>query len=95
MSDVQWEDPPVDGRSQRSGAFADAKFAEALRSRPGEWAYYGERESSAVTKIRQGKVNAFYPRGHYDATSRKIPDSVPVKYKVWARYVGPEGGQSP
>lgn len=92
MSDeVQWEDPPPD---TRNAATADHEFAKALRSRPGEWAYYGEVTPSKVSAINHGTVTAFYPRGHYKATSRGVPDSKPARVKVWARYV-PEEERSP
>lgn len=88
MTEISWEAPPPKTRVAREPDRRWMDIAEALRSRPGEWAVVS-RDSSAsiVTQIRNGRIVAF-AGGGFEAPARTIPDTSPKRYQVFARYVG-------
>ncbi|MFF7837621.1 hypothetical protein ACFZC6_02110 [Streptomyces ossamyceticus] len=67
-------------------------FAEALRSKPGEWALLGKystpgtmrQEAYAVRQALDPKDQPFAPAGSFEAEAR----SVCGEFRVYVRYVG-------
>lgn len=64
-------------------------IAATLREHPGEWAHIdtkGTRGSAISTAyaIRNGRLRAYTPTGHYEATARTING----EFRVYARYTG-------
>lgn len=91
MIDVEWgELPPTRARSEDYRAWANA-----LRTRPGQWAKlrsFTHSGGSLVTAIKQGKSAPFAPAGSYEAARRitaELDDEGRVIYELWARWVGP------
>jgi hypothetical protein len=77
---ITWGEPPT-------GADRWTAIAEALRSRPGQWAQV-ENEignpKSYVTHIKTGRYRSFSPAGSFEA---KVS-----RGQLWIRFVGsPEG----
>lgn len=70
------------------------RAAEAMRSRPGEWAAL--RTAPSLTAARQaayaisrGDLTAYRPAGHFEAVARTVDD----EHRVYVRFIGqPEGG---
>lgn len=85
MTDIKWEAPEPDGRGR--GAWDDT--AEALRSRPGEWALVAEDVSaSTAIAIKRARLAAFAPAGSFEAVSRSASNN--RRARIYARYVGGE-----
>lgn len=90
---IRWEDPPQAGNSGRKNGPRRTEFwravAEQLREHPGRWALVcdGERWNYAggvAGQIINGRITAFRPAGHFEATTR----STIGDFQVYARYVG-------
>lgn len=84
---LRWESPPELTRAgQRPRPVDHEAIAEALRSRPGEWAVIaaGHVQTGLVTQIRGGVVAAYRPAGLFEAVRRTVDGRV----TVYARYCG-------
>lgn len=93
MNIIRWEAPPpvTTGRKPGSRGEVEDRFtavAEALRSRPGEWAVVFEGPNGAAsgvaTRIKSAYSPCLAPTGSFEATYRKGRDAS----VVYARYVG-------
>lgn len=83
MSDagIVWEEPPAAHTKW-------ATIAEALRSRPNEWAKVASDVWPATaTSIKTGRAAGFTV-GEYETRSVGIPGS--QKANIYARYIGPK-----
>lgn len=81
---VVFEEPPSTPGARR--VFEWRRIAAELRAAPGRWALVvKDGDSSMVTRIRYGQINAFLP-GHYQAKSSRVS---PTSIDIYARYVGP------
>jgi hypothetical protein len=85
VTEIKWEDP----RDRRMGNEFHP-IAEALRTKPGQWAVVKEgltrsrtEASSLALGIRRGKYAAFQPSGQFLARSSKDT--------VWAAWIGENG----
>ena len=72
---MEWAELPKDGRTRTNWP----AIAQALRANPGAWAKVEGAEHVAMS-IRRGRLQAFRPVGHFEATLRQG--------QVFARYVG-------
>jgi len=92
MSGIVFETPPTVRRGRVADDSATRAIAQALIEREGEWAKIaeGSKDSSLVSRIKQGKHAAWEPAGAFEATSRRSDDG---EITVWARYVGLNGSQ--
>jgi hypothetical protein len=88
---LRFEQPPA--RSVRSPKKTKHEhIAQSLVKHATEWACIGtystvQSANSIAYQIRNGKIQAYAPAGSYEATARSDGK------KVWARYVGQDGGQ--
>lgn len=92
MNEIVWAEPAgMSDKSVTGRAGKYSAFAEALRSKPGEWAIVpGERFASMVSTIKNGTLSDFRPAGAFEATARDV-DQVTQRATVYVRYVGQEG----
>lgn len=81
---VRFEEPPA-SKGGRSESPRNREIAEALRSRPGEWALVGENERNdgLAVRIRSGKAKSF-AQGTWEAKSRSNSDGT---VNIYARFV--------
>jgi hypothetical protein len=86
MTEINWEEPP----DHRTSSTKHTAFADALRKRPGKWAYFVHENSryAMVTEIKAGRLAAYRPVGAFEATARTQPDGT---QKIYVRYVGDPG----
>lgn len=87
VSEIRWEDPPPQDTARKPEQQLDHHaIAEALRSRPDQWALIavGKHPSLARHIQRAKGASSYAPAGAYEATYRFI-DGVAHTY---ARYVG-------
>lgn len=97
MEIVRWEEPPKEHGNKRPGPPSRYQpIADALRARPGQWAVVldGKSPGSAggfAYRIRNG-VGPFAPAKHFDA--KVVGPAGGSSSKVYARYVGEQGGDS-
>ena len=85
---VTWADPPLITKGRYSTRWREV--AKQLRARPNEWAMVASAAPpSTASHIRTGKLAAFSPAGHFEATARRGPDLPANRRIVYARYVGP------
>lgn len=82
-----WEDPPP---PQNHRALMDWwAVAATLREHPGQWLKLpGQWAQNQATAIREGRVKALRPVGHYEAESRAIAGAPARRCTVYVRYVG-------
>jgi hypothetical protein len=91
MDVVRWEEPPKEHGNKRPAAPSRYQpIADALRSRPGEWAVVMDGKSpgsagSFAYRVRNG-VGPFAPAKHFDA--KAIGPAGGSSSTVYARYVG-------
>jgi hypothetical protein len=92
---LRWEDPPAEhGNAKPKKPSKYQPIADALRSRPGQWALIaaGRTTGSAGSfshGMRHG-VNPWAPAGSFEA---KIVGPASGLAKVYARYVGEPDGE--
>lgn len=86
MDEIKWEEPP----KRQGGTYGkNAQIAEQLRERPETWALvasYAHSGSAAsiAHQVRRGTLNAYRPRGSFEAVTRTVDG----EHRVYARYVG-------
>lgn len=83
MTEIVFEEPPLDGR--RKANRDHAAVTRALRERPGEWARVFTCDTAASAgdttwQINHGHLLPYRPKGAFEATARGKT--------VYARYVG-------
>lgn len=87
MEEIKFEEPP---QVTRPGRMPDRKYvliAEALKYHPGEWALILEKgHQTTAARIRSGRISAFRPAGHFEATARNTDEQ--GRCRVYARYIG-------
>lgn len=86
---LRFEEPPA-AHQQPVKKTKHGAVAAKLRRRPGEWAHIGSYSTTLSAtaiayQIRNGRLAAYTPAGHYEAVARTEGN------RVWARYVG-DGG---
>lgn len=81
--DIEFRDPPKTTRNRTRGKYT--AIAEALRAKPGEWAFIGRMNNGIASAIRKGQLVGF-GEGDFEATTRDTDPS--GKADVYARYVG-------
>lgn len=91
MSDrevLAWKEPPPSRGVGRKSTWS--KVARQLQERPGQWALIDDCAATTATAnhITQGKIEDFRPAGSFEATGRRVPDTIPPVLHVYARYVG-------
>jgi hypothetical protein len=65
-----------------------AAFADALKSRPGEWAQLpGEWSIGMTTVINSGRASDWRPQGAFEATGRRVGVNA-KRVHIWVRYIG-------
>ena len=69
---TEWENPPERNRTEWEG------IAEELRAHPGRWAKVADK-GTYTASIKRGRLRAFRPVGHYEATSHK--GHLHIRYK--------------
>lgn len=95
MPEIRFEElPPAPLNSRTDRQNFHARAADALRSRPKEWALVktagtAQAASAAAHQIKSGRLKAYNPPGTFEATARKVDG----EYRVYVRYVG-EAGES-
>jgi hypothetical protein len=94
MTELKWEEPPHADQRRPGGAKRHAEVAAQLKSRPGEWARVAAFDKDTRSRtyahyIRRGGLAAYRPDGSFEAVSRTVDG----EYRVYARYVGGEGGE--
>lgn len=90
---IRWEDPPTEHGNTKHRQSKYQPTADALRSRPGQWALIQEGRTTGSTgglahRIRNG-WGPFVPPGAFET---KVRGPVGGPAKLYARYVG-DGGQ--
>lgn len=90
---IRWEEPPTE---HGNGRHKFQQIAEALRARPGEWAVVAEDRtpgsaSGFAYRVRNG-FGPFAPRKSFEA--KAVGPAMGSSSKVYARYVGEQGGGS-
>lgn len=85
-SSLVWEEPPVK-RGGRAISARQKEIAEALQSKPGDWAKVASAQlnDGLASSIRRG-TGASFRDGVYEARSVKIGEK---SYDIYARYMGP------
>jgi hypothetical protein len=85
MEELKFIDPPRDARAGKS---PHQSFADALKSRPGEWALIAESSPSPALagNIKRGRLLAYNPPGAFEAVTRRTAES--GRFDIYARYVG-------
>jgi len=91
MVDIDWREPPPDGRDGSVGRPSKwAPIAEELKKKPGEWARLKENvRDGTVTRFKNGTVKAFAEG--FEVVSRRIEgdnEGPPYMVDIYARYVG-------
>lgn len=89
MSEIRFEDPPPSSNGGYGDNTDHRAAAAALRERPGDWAFVkvsGTQSSAGTTArhIRTGYLQAYAPRGSFEAASRTVDG----EHRVYARYIG-------
>lgn len=94
MSNFRFEEPPpsLNQRARQTSVHMEA--AKALRRQPNRWARIkttatAQAARNAAHQIRNGRITAYNPPGHFEAVSRTVDG----EFRVYARYVG-GGGRS-
>jgi hypothetical protein len=89
MTDIEWREPPPDGRGnngRQGGHEKHAAIAAELQSRPGEWAQIAADTSSSYGRLR--RYRAYQPASAFEIVGRQ---SRLGHWDVYARYVGENG----
>lgn len=94
---MEFVDPPVEGRGERSQRWRN--IVASLKERPGEWALVGNFSPGVATHIRRGKYRAFLdgldenvhsPESHmqrnWEVTTRKTDSG--NRNDVYIRWIG-------
>lgn len=82
---IEFRDPPARLTRGRPVSPKWLAIAEALRARPGEWAYVGNHYTSKAAEIKQGRLCAFRPAGSFDAVARNVANS---RGDLYVCYIG-------
>lgn len=95
MSEIRFDGPPPAAKGGTARATRHSETAEILRARAAEWAVIDVSDRASVTHsmasaIRTARLRAYAPAGSFEAVSRKVDG----EFRVYARYVGSEGGVS-
>lgn len=91
---IVWEDPPP-APDREVPLTRWREVAAMLRSHPKRWAIVqtcvtDNYATTLASRIRTGQKLAGFRRGHFEAKVRTVDG----RHRVYARYVGEEGGAS-
>ncbi len=88
--DLVWGTPPGGSSAGRpAGVSKWNPMAEALKTRPGEWAMISpDAASTAGYSITTAKLPCWEPKGSFEAVARSAEGLAPHRAQIWARYVG-------
>ena len=91
-TDLIFEDPPPAAGGRGRGGPLSAWLGR-LRDHPNQWVKYPEPVSSGVASAIRSGQKAGIVAGEFEAATRSIRDSKPLRCDLYARYIG-EGGAS-
>ena len=86
MSEIEWADPPTNGRSSQDWA----EVAFQLRANPQRWAKVrsAAKSPTTATQIKQGVLSAFRPAGAFESRTARAEGG---RWDIYARFVGEDG----